>query len=319
MYGDQENEGLIPQLSRKIGIMKKLSKFMSKEKLKYFASGIFYSKLNYCLPVFGNVFSLDRYKQERNRYTSFTKTDNSRLQVLQNKLNRLLLDARYDTPTSQLLEETDSLSIQQMIAYQTAVMAHKIVKTKKPEYLASKIQERNVYGGLRGRWGSIGQPSYTLSISKEGFLYRAATILNMMEENLRTEPRIEIFKTSTKVWVKEKIPIKPTTNERDRVFTRKIKRPKHPDHPPDPAPSINNIRRYFHPVPRHIHPDPPPKSTTKQSSIRNYFNQVPTTATSPPPSTSSTTTPPRTGRLPYTTTFRTSVSTNLSPTTSTQK
>ena len=67
LYGDQENEGLIPQLSKRIGVMRLLSKHMSKEKLKYFASGIFYSKLSYCLPVFGNVFSLDRYKEEKNR------------------------------------------------------------------------------------------------------------------------------------------------------------------------------------------------------------------------------------------------------------
>ena len=67
LYGDQENEGLIPQLSKRIGVMRLLSKHMSKEKLKYFASGNIYSKLSYCLPVFGNVFSLDRYKEEKNR------------------------------------------------------------------------------------------------------------------------------------------------------------------------------------------------------------------------------------------------------------
>ena len=45
--------------------------------MKLFASGIFYSKLSYCLPVFGNVFGLSRYKEEDTRYTSYTKEDNN--------------------------------------------------------------------------------------------------------------------------------------------------------------------------------------------------------------------------------------------------
>ena len=116
LYGDKDNEGLIPQLSKRIGVMKQLSKYMSKEKLMFFASGIFYSKLIYCLPVFGNVFGLGQYREEDTRYTSFTKEDNNRLQILQNKLNRLILGAEPRTPTAQLLQDTGSLSIQQRIA-----------------------------------------------------------------------------------------------------------------------------------------------------------------------------------------------------------
>ena len=36
LYGDNENEGLVPQLSKRIGILKKLSSRMSKERLKLF-------------------------------------------------------------------------------------------------------------------------------------------------------------------------------------------------------------------------------------------------------------------------------------------
>ena len=87
LYGDKEHEGLIPQLSKKIGMLKRLSKFMSKDKLKHFVSGLFYSKLSYCLPVFGNVFGLDTYKENNTRYSSFTMKDNANLQVLQNKVH----------------------------------------------------------------------------------------------------------------------------------------------------------------------------------------------------------------------------------------
>ena len=55
---------------------------MRKGRLNLFASGIFYSKLSYCLPVFGNVLGLDKYKEENIKYTSFTSSDKHRLQVL---------------------------------------------------------------------------------------------------------------------------------------------------------------------------------------------------------------------------------------------
>ena len=61
LYGDHNNQGLIPQLSKRVGMLKTLSKHMDKELLKPFVYIIFYSKLNYCLPVFGNTFGLERY------------------------------------------------------------------------------------------------------------------------------------------------------------------------------------------------------------------------------------------------------------------
>ena len=132
IHGDKNNEGLISQLSKRVGIIKHLSKHMSRPRLHEFAAAMFYSKLSYCLPVFGHVFGLEIYKENNSRYSSFTILDNNKLQVLQNKLNRVLTGMDLRTPTSTLLRETNSLSIQQMIAYQTILMAKKIIVSNKP-------------------------------------------------------------------------------------------------------------------------------------------------------------------------------------------
>ena len=63
---------------------------MSKERLKMMVSGIFYSKLMYCLPVFGNVHGLNIYKDSKGRSAGMTVTDCNKLQVLQNSVNRLI-------------------------------------------------------------------------------------------------------------------------------------------------------------------------------------------------------------------------------------
>ena len=241
LYGDKCNQGLIPQLSARIGIMKLLGKFMTREKLQYFANGIFYSKLSYCLAVFGNVFNLDKFKEKNSRYTSFTKTDNNRLQVLQNKLNRLLVNADYKTPTSDLLAATGSLSIQQLIAYHTAVMAYKITQSKKPQ----KLNINKSVQDLRGRSDLMQHPRYKLSLSREAFIYRAANILNMMSFNLRNEANLETFKLKAKLWVKENIAIKPI--KETNLIQRNPGRPNANQHQPNLI-QQNSIRRYFHPI-----------------------------------------------------------------------
>ena len=175
LYGDENHEGLVTQLSKRLGILKKLSKKMSKEKLKLFTAGIFYSKLNYCLPVYGNVFGLEKYKEVNSRYSSFTTRDNNKLQILQNGVNRLLLGADKYTSTSELLQRTHSLSIQQMIAFQTVLMTYKILKTEKPSYIYGKLHDRSTKRHLRSAQ-YLQQRNQSLSTTKEGFINRGLTL-----------------------------------------------------------------------------------------------------------------------------------------------
>ena len=88
LHGDEVNSGLIPQLKQRVGTLRRLSKYMDRRRLKMMSSGIFYSKLVYCLPVFGNVFGLDRYKNTSSKSPSFTSTDCLKLQVLQNSVEQ---------------------------------------------------------------------------------------------------------------------------------------------------------------------------------------------------------------------------------------
>ena len=245
LHGDDSNEGLISQLSRRIGIMKRLSTRMSQQRLKLFASGIFYSKLSYCLPVFGNVFGLDKYKETNTKYTSFTTSDNNKLQVLQNSLNRLLTRAEYNTPTLELLRRTDSLSVQQMIAFQTIVMTHKIMKSQKPTYLAKKLQVRHDGRNLRGYSGGVQSSNHSISIVKEGFLYRGSTLVNMLPISLRVEDDLDHFKADLREWVKVNIAAKPKSKFPNLGRAATWPPPAPPPPQPPPNARMNLITQYF--------------------------------------------------------------------------
>ena len=281
LYGDKENKGLVPQLSQRLGMLKRLSRFMSKEKLQYFSTGIFYSKLSYCLPVFGNIFGLDNYKQENRKYYSFTVKDKNNLQVLQNKLNKLLLTADYNTPTEDLLHQTGSLSIHQMVAYQTAVSTYKIVKSGKPSYIATRWRGRELNTDTRQGAGVLIPPRYRLNIAREGFVFRGATIFNKLDVNLRKETKLSIFKEGVRKWVKKNISIKPKAHFQNIPAGRPNNQPPPPPDPP-PPPTKNTITKYLIPLRRNQHTSTN-HSTIQQNrqlhpsrtrSIKNYFPLV---------------------------------------------
>ena len=54
-------------------------------------------------------------------------------------------------------------------------MNHKIMKSQKPTYLAKKLQVRHDGRNLRGYSGVVQSSNHSISIVKEGFLYRGNT------------------------------------------------------------------------------------------------------------------------------------------------
>ena len=210
LYGDGSNKGLIQKLAQRVGIIKKLSYKMNKERLRIFTEGIFYSTLKYGLQVFGNVFGLEKYKETGSRYSAFTQAMNHDLQVLQNKVNRILLRKWRDISTEELCLQTKSLSVQQMVASSTLNTALKILRTKKPTFLYSKFN-------LNQRSTAFIQP-LRKSICREGFVDRAISLLNMAGASLRHESTEKVSKKMVNDWVKKHIDIKPKPSSKNFRF-----------------------------------------------------------------------------------------------------
>ena len=214
LCGDDQQPGLIQQLKQHVGLIKTLSKRVNKKSLKVFIDGIFYSKLVCNLPVFGNVFGLERYKETESRYTSFTKSDNNELQILQNKVNRILLNAKRTTSTAELCRRSNSLSIQQLIAYSTLTTTFKILASNKPSFLRSKFV-RN------GRDTAFIQ-SRRRGISKEGFVFRAIELANNAGDETMKAENIKDFKRKAIQWVRKNIEVKPRAKVKSSRFSQRV-------------------------------------------------------------------------------------------------
>ena len=112
---------------------------MSVENFKKISDGIFMSSIIYCIQVYGNVFGIQNNDETQRRYSSFSKADCRKLQVLQNKVLKLQNGLPRDFPTKDLLVKSNELSINQLIAYHTLVQVHKIVVNRKPAYISKKL------------------------------------------------------------------------------------------------------------------------------------------------------------------------------------
>ena len=141
------------------------------------------------------------------RSVSFTKHHCNILQILENKVLRLLTGHGYDVSIKQLLAESG-----QLVCYHTLLTIFKVVRTGEPRYLAGRlgvdqiVQER----GRAGRRQHDIRLNYELSISRAGTLYRGKILWNSLPVTIRTVTTISRFKKMVKEWIKNNISIRPT-------------------------------------------------------------------------------------------------------------
>ena len=187
---------------------------MPTERFKQVANGLFHSKLVYCLTVFGNVWGLASNDQTNRRYTSFSKEDNRKLQVLQNQVLRLMTRTKVrETPTVTLLNQTNTLSVHQLTAFMTLISIQKVLFYKRPTYFFKKLVGSSSDNGDRIRTRQcldLKVPKADLTQTRGGYSYRSAMLWNKLPVTLKKEMNPEKFRELAKDWVRSNINWKPT-------------------------------------------------------------------------------------------------------------
>ena len=210
--GTQKVVGLIPKLSQRIGMLMKLKRFMDSKQFKMTCDGLFHSTLLYCIPLFVNTWGLPTMDDTMRKSTAFSKEDCRRLQVLQNKVLRSLTgEVRIQKSTESLVNEAKVLSVHQLGAYHTLITTARILQSKKPAYLSTKLtpKKHNQVTIVPARQQNVIDANCKLSVSRCGFVYRAAKLWNCLPLSLRCEMNMEKFKRLLKIWIKEFIRTKP--------------------------------------------------------------------------------------------------------------
>ena len=207
LYGDDENCGLLKQLSQRIGILKRLRKYIPDTKFKQIVAGIFTSKVIYCITVWGRVWNITN-NDNPERSNTISKKEMKKNQILQNKTMRLLTGMGYDTPVKTLLKKCNQLSVHQLVAFHTACQTYRIYTEKLPHYHYNRLFQNENEDGRNTR-SKMKPIDFELSLAKGSFFFQASKIWGRLPSHIRNMPKLKSFKTSCRKWIQENIDINP--------------------------------------------------------------------------------------------------------------
>ena len=95
-------------------------------------------------------------------------------------------------------------------AQKTIILTKKILLSRKPSYLSEKLTSRSSTTTRSGI--SLFPLQASLTLSREGFLYRGTKLFNMLPEETKKENKMSRFKKETTSWVRGAFKIKNWQN-----------------------------------------------------------------------------------------------------------
>ena len=197
--------GLIPSLLQRLGLLRHLSRFSSRPKMKSFVPAMIISRILYALPLTGSLWGIGGYSTNEPQKTCFRKQDIIRLQTIQRSALLLTLPPspnQHYVPTLDLLAETGDMSIHQMIAYTTLALSMRINQSGRPPDLATIFSPTS---NTRTRSTLITIPRFKLNISLESYLNQAPRLMNLLPDHITPDLPANRLKSSLKQWVKSNI------------------------------------------------------------------------------------------------------------------
>ena len=213
LYGETWREkenfpGLISILNRRIEMLRKIRRYTAREKMLIMTDGIVFSKMRYNIGIVGNIWLENPYIDKETQFQKYTKKDNQRLQIIQNKALKMALGVKENNiPTKKLLEDAGKLSVHQEIVYQIGVNAKKILDTNKPKSLSQQFLKKNNDRGSRKN--TYLKKKTKTKMAEENFINHAINLMNKIPPEILAEEKMKRFKKEIKNWIKKEIKIKP--------------------------------------------------------------------------------------------------------------
>ena len=166
------------KLSSRIVGLDSIRRALPGHTLNTIATGWFNSVLVYCLPLFGGC----------------AKGDLQDLQIIQNKLARLITYSPLDTNRRKLYEKLQWMTVNQLISYHTILAVYRIRANEEPEDLIT-------YFKLENRNQNIIIPQSNMELYRKSFIYRSIRSWNLVPKSIRNIPTLMTFKRHLKNWI----------------------------------------------------------------------------------------------------------------------
>ena len=183
-------DNLMRSLTTRLGALKKIGRVASFKNRKMLANGIFMSKLSYLIALWGGCGIVLRKS----------------LQVIQNKVARVVTKLDWSTPAQELLLQIGWLSVNQLVFYHSILLIYKVKESQTPKYLHNMFNSSYKYNTRQAEGGLIrlvGKPR--LEVSRNSFRWRAANQFNQLPAEIRTCTSLASFKFKAKSWIQKNV------------------------------------------------------------------------------------------------------------------
>ena len=185
LVGDQ---AIVKQLRGRVNALSMLSSRGDFKTKLMTANGIVMSKVCYLIQLWGGC---EGYLLHA-------------LQVQLNKAARLVTGQFGFTSTRKLMETCGWLSVKQLVVYQSAIMIHKTILSRKPFYMHSRLSMEYSYGTRQQASGCIRLDQtfrYRGDLPRNSFRVRGANSYNSIPADIRASLTMATFKSKLKKWI----------------------------------------------------------------------------------------------------------------------
>lgn len=185
--GVQNFNFVIKKVAKKVGLLGRLSKKMTAWSIITVYKAIIAPHIDYCSSML------------------FMNTDSelSKLQVLQNKVMRLILKCSKYTHIKDMLSALNFQSVKQRIIFNTLVLIFKIKNQLLPNYLNSILKlNSDVHERSMRRRSQFRLPLFLRSRSQNSVFYRGLKLFNELPDEIRRCVNLMQFKKSCSIYVK---------------------------------------------------------------------------------------------------------------------
>ena len=188
----QHNQSIVRQLTSRINGLSMIT-FKADFKTKLMAAnGLVVSKICYLIQLWGGCESYLLHV----------------LQVQMNKAARLVTGLPRFTSTRKLMERCGWLTAKQLVVYQSVLMVHKTILTRKPYYLHSRLCREYAHNTRQHTTGCIRiDQSFRCrsDLPRNSFRHRGAHNYNTLPPELRNTKNMGTFKYKLKQWIKQNV------------------------------------------------------------------------------------------------------------------
>ena len=165
--------------------MYRLRPFLNRQMLCMFYNAYILPHIDYCINIYGHACD----------------THIKKIQVLQNRAARLILQADWYTHGQDMLDELCWMNVRQRLYFHTGLLMYKVMHDMAPNYLQIFSKRETKYN-LRSEGNDLlCLPQPHTNMCKQSFLYHGSVVWNSLPAYIRDLPNISKFKVHFKRFI----------------------------------------------------------------------------------------------------------------------